>query len=176
MNQNGDTSVNQGQLTHFDEHGRATMVDISNKEVTYRVATARVLIDMLQSTRERVEQRLLKKGDVLLVAELAASMGAKKTPDLIPLCHPIPLTSVQVAHHFLDRQGERATLEFQVTVSAHYRTGIEMEALTACSVAALTVYDMCKAIDRGMVIRDLQVVHKSGGKSGTFNVPMASTD
>jgi cyclic pyranopterin phosphate synthase len=131
---------------------------------------------MLPSTREQIEQRLVKKGDVLLVAELAASMGAKKTSDLIPLCHPIPLTSVQVAHHFLDTQGDRAVLEFEVTVSAHYRTGIEMEALTACSMAALTVYDMCKAIDRGMVIRDLQVVHKSGGKSGTFHAPMASTD
>lgn len=141
------------------------MVDVSDKIATERIATARGTIYMEASTLERIRDKGIKKGDVMTVAQLAGIMGAKKTPDLIPLCHPLSLSSVKV---LLTADAERNAVDIEATCKLNGSTGVEMEALTAVSVAALTVYDMCKAIDRGMRIGDIRLVHKSGGKSGTF--------
>ncbi len=141
------------------------MVDVSDKADTERVATARGSIYMQAETLSKIMQGGVKKGDVLSVAQLAGIMGAKKTPDLIPLCHPLALTSVRVD---LVCDPERNAVDIEATCKLKGQTGVEMEALTACSVAALTVYDMCKAVDRGMRISDIRLTHKSGGKSGTF--------
>ena len=151
-------------LTHFDAEGQAVMVDVGGKAVTARLATAQARVVMLPATMALVREGTAKKGDVLGVARLAGIMAAKRTADLIPLCHPLALDKVRVefAH-----EGEDA-LRIEATVACTGRTGVEMEALTAASVAALTVYDMCKAVDRGMRIDGLRVVHKSGGKSGVF--------
>ncbi|MBL8836144.1 MAG: cyclic pyranopterin monophosphate synthase MoaC [Alphaproteobacteria bacterium] len=156
------------ELTHFDAAGNAVMVDVSGKDVTERTAVAKALVRMQPATLARIEAGDVKKGDVLGVARLAGIMAAKRTADLIPLCHPLPLASVSV-----DLAPRRASNEVEITATVKVtgRTGVEMEALTAASVAALTIYDMCKAIDRGMVIADLRLVHKSGGKSGTFGAP-----
>lgn len=154
------------ELSHFDAEGRAVMVDISGKETTQRSATAKALILMQPRTKTLIKEGELKKGDVFGVARLAGIMAAKRTADLIPLCHPLMLTAVTV--EFLC---EDAVPGIQVTATCRLtgRTGVEMEALTAAAVAALTVYDMCKAVDRGIRITDLRVVHKSGGKSGSFD-------
>ena len=152
------------ELTHFDEHGRAHMVDVSAKDVTARVAIAQGRIWMADATLERVRAGSMGKGDVLGVAELAGIMGAKRTSDLIPLCHPLPLTNVSVSLRV-----ETDSVVIEATTKTTGKTGVEMEALTAVSVAALTVYDMCKAIDKAMRIGDIELVHKSGGKSGTYN-------
>ena len=152
-----------GELTHFDEQGRAVMVDVSAKEVTARTATARVRVAMLPATVQAITSGETRKGDVLGVARLAGIMAAKRTADLIPLCHPLPISAVTVD---LAPMGD--AVEIEATVRTSGRTGVEMEALTAAGVAALTVYDMCKAIDRGMRIDGLRVVHKDGGKSGWF--------
>ncbi len=150
-------------LTHFDADGRAHMVDVGGKPETARTATARVTVAMQPETRQMVAQGTAKKGDVLGVARLAGIMGAKRTADLIPLCHPLPISAVTV-----DLEVVEAGVEIAATVRTTGRTGVEMEALTAASVAALTVYDMLKAVDRGMRIEGLRVVHKDGGKSGRF--------
>jgi cyclic pyranopterin phosphate synthase len=152
-------------FTHFDAEGRAVMVDVTEKDVTDRVAVAKGSVRMVPETLRLVMEGGLKKGDVLSVARLAGIMGAKRTPDLIPLCHPLALTSVKVD---LLCDPDRSTVEITATCRLSGRTGVEMEALTAVSVAALTVYDMCKAVDRGMVIGEVRLVRKEGGKSGTY--------
>lgn len=153
-------------LTHFDERGNARMVDVGDKDVTERIATARASIVMQPATLALIRDKKAAKGDVLTVAQLAGIMAAKKTPDLIPLCHPLALSSVNVT---LTLDEARNAVDIEATCKLKGRTGVEMEALTAASVAALTVYDMCKAVDRGMVISEVRLVHKAGGKSGTFN-------
>ena len=150
-------------LTHFDAQGRAVMVDVSAKPETHRTATARATVVMRPETLALIRSGEAKKGDVLGTARLAGIMAAKRTADLIPLCHPLPITAVT-----LDLAAEADGVAIEATVRTTGRTGVEMEALTAASVAALTVYDMCKAVDRGMRIEGLRVVHKSGGKSGEF--------
>ncbi len=152
-------------FTHFDEQGNARMVDVGAKEVTERVATAKGSVLMQPETIALIRQGGIKKGDVLSVARLAGIMGAKKTPDLIPLCHPLALTSVSVD---LTVDEARNAIDITATCKLTGKTGVEMEALTAVSVAALTVYDMCKAVDKAMRLTDIRLVHKSGGKSGTF--------
>ena len=152
-------------FTHFDAEGKAVMVDVSAKDETERVATAIGSITMQPETLALILEGGVKKGDVLSVARLAGIMGAKRTPDLIPLCHPLALTSVKVE---LKADPARNAVDIEATCKLKGRTGVEMEALTAVSIAALTVYDMCKAVDRGMRIGDIRLVHKSGGKSGTY--------
>jgi cyclic pyranopterin monophosphate synthase len=151
-------------LTHFDEHGASRMVDVGEKAVTSRVARASGRVVMQPATLKRIQERGLAKGDVLEVARLAGIMAAKRTGELIPLCHPLPLDSVSVSFSFPDER--TVSIEAEVRVTA--KTGVEMEALTAVSVSALTIYDMCKAIDRGMSIERIQLEEKSGGKSGHF--------
>ena len=153
-------------LTHFDKSGNAHMVDVGGKEITERVAVARATVTMQTSTIKLIQTKTAKKGDVLAVAQLAGIMAAKKTSDLIPLCHPLALSSVDLK---LSIDPKLRAVDIEATCKLKGRTGVEMEALTAASVAALTVYDMCKAVDRGMVISDVKLVHKSGGKSGVFN-------
>ena len=152
-------------LTHFDSDGNAVMVDVSAKDETERVATAAGAVVMQPETVQLIADGGVKKGDVLSVARLAGIMGAKKTPDLIPLCHPLALSSVKVE---LSIDTDRNAVDIEATCKLKGRTGVEMEALAAVSVAALTVYDMCKAVDRGMQITDIRLTHKSGGKSGTY--------
>ncbi len=151
-------------FTHFDATGNAVMVDVGAKPATDRTATARVRVEMLAETAAMIASGSAKKGDVLGVARLAGIMGAKRTSDLIPLCHPLPITAVT-----LDLAVAGNGVDIEATVRTTGQTGVEMEALTAASVAALTVYDMCKAVDRGMRIEGLRVVHKAGGKSGEFS-------
>ncbi len=155
-------------LTHFDAEGRAVMVDVSDKAETDRIAVARGSVSMAPETLERIRQGTVAKGDVLSVARLAGIMGAKRTPDLIPLCHPLALSSVKLE---LSLAPERNAVEIEATCKLKGRTGVEMEALTAVSVAALTIYDMVKAVDRAMVIGDIRLVYKSGGKSGNWDAP-----
>jgi cyclic pyranopterin phosphate synthase len=153
-------------LTHFDERGNARMVDVGGKDVTERVAIAKASVVMQPATLALIRDKKAAKGDVLAVAQLAGIMAAKKTSDLIPLCHPLALSSVQVT---LALDETRNAVDIEATCKVKGKTGVEMEALTAASVAALTVYDMCKAVDRGMVIEQVKLLHKSGGKSGTFD-------
>jgi cyclic pyranopterin phosphate synthase len=152
-------------FSHFDEAGNAVMVDVTGKAVTERVAIASGRVLMQPATLALIEQRAVAKGDVLSVAQLAGIMGAKRTAELIPLCHPLPLSSVRVE---LACRAEPAAVEITATCRSVGRTGVEMEALCAVSAAALTVYDMCKALDRAMRITDIRLRHKSGGKSGTY--------
>ena len=152
-------------LTHFDAEGNAIMVDVSYKDVTERTATAAGSVHMRPETLARIVDGGIAKGDVLAVAQLAGIMAAKRTPELIPLCHPLPLTSVTVG---LACDPARNAVDITATCKLKGRTGVEMEALTAVTVAALTVYDMCKAMDRGMRIGEVRLVHKAGGKSGPF--------
>ena len=152
-------------LTHFDAEGRAVMVDVSGKAETDRTATARASVIMQPETLRVIVAGEAKKGDVLGTARLAGIMAAKRTADLIPLCHPLPLAAVTLD---LGPSSSGDGVDIAATVRTTGRTGVEMEALMAASVAALTVYDMCKAIDRGMRIDGLRVVHKAGGKSGDF--------
>lgn len=154
-------------LTHFDTAGNAVMVDVSDKSDTTRVAVARGRVVMAPETMALIQSRGLKKGDVLAVAQLAGIMGAKRTPDLIPLCHPLALTSVKVE---LALAPDANAVTIEATCKLKGQTGVEMEALTAVSVAALTVYDMVKAVDKSMRITDIHLVHKSGGKSGVYEV------
>ncbi len=153
------------EFTHIDKDGNAVMVDVSEKDITERTATAKASVIMEPETLERIMAGTLKKGDVLSVAQLAGIMGAKKTPDLIPLCHPLALTSVKVE---LTCDSDRNAVDVEGTCKLKGRTGVEMEALTAVSIASLTVYDMCKAIDKGMTITDVRLTYKDGGKSGKF--------
>ena len=152
-------------LTHFDATGAAHMVDVSDKAVTARVAVAEGHIRMAPETFEIISEGRAKKGDVLSVARLAGIMGAKKTPELIPLCHPLPVTRVAVE---LTLDPDLPGVRLESTVNTTGQTGVEMEALTAVSVAALTVYDMAKAVDRAMEIGGVRVVLKDGGKSGRY--------
>ncbi|MCH7544133.1 MAG: cyclic pyranopterin monophosphate synthase MoaC [Proteobacteria bacterium] len=154
------------ELTHFDAKGKSRMVDVSDKEVSQRVAVAAGSVVMAPDTMKLITEGGVKKGDVLSVARLAGIMGAKKTPELIPLCHPLALDSVEVD---LVCDPERNAVDITATCKVTGRTGVEMEALTAVAVAALTIYDMCKAVDRAMRITDIRLIHKSGGKSGTYD-------
>ena len=151
------------KLSHLDNQGQAHMVDVSGKDVTKRSATARARVMMMAETIALLRDGLAKKGDVLATARIAGIMAAKKTSDLIPLCHPLMISKVSV-----DFQIGDGVVDIEATVKVEGKTGVEMEALTACSVASLTIYDMLKAVDRGMKITDLRVVEKSGGKSGLF--------
>ncbi len=153
------------EFTHIDADGNAVMVDVSGKSDTERLATAKGSVLMQPETLTKIMEGGVKKGDVLSVAQLAGIMGAKRTPDLIPLCHPLALTSVKVE---LVCDPERDAVDISASCKLKGQTGVEMEALTAVSVAALTVYDMCKAVDKGMRLTDIRLVHKSGGKSGTY--------
>ncbi|MBC8159235.1 MAG: cyclic pyranopterin monophosphate synthase MoaC [Alphaproteobacteria bacterium] len=153
------------EFTHFDGEGNARMVDVSAKDTTERTASAKGSVLMQGETMRLITEGGVKKGDVLSVAQLAGIMGAKRTADLIPLCHPLPLDAVKLE---LTCDTGRNAVDITATCRMTGRTGVEMEALTAVSVAALTVYDMCKAVDRGMRIVDIRVVHKAGGKSGVF--------
>lgn len=153
-----------GDLTHFDERGASRMVDVSAKAETARTATASALVRMRVETLALIRNRALAKGDVFEVSRLAGIMAAKRTGDLIPLCHPLWLDGVEIDLNPLDDQ----TLRIEATVRNHGRTGVEMEALTAVSLAALTVYDMCKSVDRSMRIDQVQLEVKTGGRSGTY--------
>ncbi|MEE3316250.1 MAG: cyclic pyranopterin monophosphate synthase MoaC [Pseudomonadota bacterium] len=153
------------ELTHFDGKGDAHMVDVSDKDVTSRTAVAAGHVKMLPETLEMITQGRAKKGDVLGVARLAGIMGAKKTPDLIPLCHPLPVTKVAVE---LTPDPALPGVRIEATVKTTGQTGVEMEALTAVSVAALTLYDMVKAVEKSMQIGDIRLVMKEGGKSGRY--------
>ena len=152
------------ELSHFDEEGASRMVDIGDKPTTARMAKATGIVRMLPSTRQLIVDRGHAKGDVLEIARLAGIMAAKRTADLIPLCHPLSLDSVQVDLKSLE--DDAITIKSQVAM--HGKTGVEMEALTAVSVAALTIYDMCKAVDRGMTIERIRLEEKSGGKNGDY--------
>ena len=156
------------KLTHFDERGAARMVDVAAKPETHRVAVAKGAIRMRPETLAIVRSGTAKKGDVLGVSRIAAIQAAKRTSELIPLCHPVPLTSVEI-EFAMDEAGAR--VECTATVECTARTGVEMEALTAVQVALLTIYDMCKAVDRGMVMESTRLVEKRGGKSGTYIAP-----
>lgn len=152
-------------FTHFNEQGRAKMVDVGEKPPTRRTATAAARVLVSRETFDLIRSGGMKKGDVLTVAQVAGVMGAKRTPELIPMCHPILMDGIDLKLH-LDE--ERCSVEIEATVSCGGRTGVEMEALTAASTAALTVYDMCKAVQRDMVITDIRLLKKSGGVHGDF--------
>jgi cyclic pyranopterin phosphate synthase len=152
-------------LSHFDDAGNARMVDVGGKKDTRRIATAHGRITMIPEAYAMVQAGTMKKGDVLGVARIAGIMAAKKVAALIPLCHPLAITKADVSFFFQD---ETHSIGIEATVGITGRTGVEMEALTAVSVAALTIYDMCKAVDKGMEISDIYLVRKSGGKSGEF--------
>ena len=154
-------------LTHLDEQGRARMVDVGNKEVTSREAVARGYVSIKPETARLIREGLMKKGDVLTVAQLAGIMGAKKTSELVPLCHPLPLDRVDVD---LELDEGQSRINVTATASTSARTGVEMEALTAVSVAALTLYDMCKSVDRGIRIEGIRLVRKTGGQSGDIDL------
>lgn len=158
------TNQDQDKLTHFNDQDRARMVDVTNKNVTYRQATAVGSIQMQPATLERIHAGQIKKGDVLAVAQVAGIMAAKRTSELIPMCHLVPLTGVDI--NFSDNNKDTITAE--VTVKTKNVTGVEMEGLVACQTALLTIYDMCKAMDRGMVLKESHLVEKMGGKSGHF--------
>ncbi|WP_128895737.1 cyclic pyranopterin monophosphate synthase MoaC [Longirhabdus pacifica] len=151
-------------FTHFNEQGRAVMVDITDKAITHRIATAQATIRMQPTTFEAIKENKMAKGDVLAVAQVAGVMAVKKTSDLIPMCHPLPISGVDIQFSF----SEETTLTVEVEVKTTGRTGVEMEALTAASATALTVYDMCKAMDKGMVIQHICLLSKTGGKSGDY--------
>ncbi len=151
-------------LTHFDESGASRMVDVGSKEVTFRQARAEAFVHMQPETLQLIQDRRVAKGDVFEVARLAGILAAKQTGHLIPLCHPLVLDSVSVEFECVDR----STVRIESTVATHGRTGVEMEALTAVAVAALTVYDMCKAVDRAMTLGPIRLLEKRGGRSGHF--------
>ena len=158
------------EFTHFNESGRARMVDVSAKGSTERVATAQGRVFMLPETLEKIQRCKIAKGDVLAVAQVAGVMGAKRTPDLIPMCHPVLLTNIDInfkEESQPDLDG-RCSITITATAKTTGQTGVEMEAMTAVSVAALTIYDMCKAVDKGMSFSDIYLLSKSGGKSGQY--------
>ena len=162
-------------LTHFDEQGNAWMVDVSEKDHTHRIAVAEGFIAINDAIFDRIQSGTMKKGDVLSVAQLAAIMGAKQTSNLIPLCHPLMLTKVEVHCHLIDGESpafitdtHNKAVKITATVKTTGQTGVEMEALTAVQVGLLTVYDMCTAIDKGMIMGPTYLVEKDGGKSGHF--------
>ncbi len=151
------------ELTHFNEQGRAHMVDVSEKKQTYRIARATATVHMAESTMDRIREGSIGKGDVLAVAQVAGIMAAKNTSGLIPMCHPLLLTKINIAFEM-----ENTALHIYSEVCCRGETGVEMEALTAVSVAALTVYDMCKAVQRDMTVTDIKLLYKEGGKSGVY--------
>ncbi len=151
------------KLTHFNQSGEAHMVDVGSKSITQRIAVTEGYIEMRAETLALMTQGNHKKGDVLGIARIAGIMASKKTADLIPLCHPLPITHVEIK---LTTQTEKNRVHCETTVKTNGQTGVEMEALNATQVALLTIYDMCKAIDRGMVIQSVQLLKKDGGKSG----------
>ena len=155
------------ELTHFDASGRARMVDVSDKPDTVREAIARGEVSMQPATLVMIREGRMAKGDVLAVAQVAGIMGAKKTSDIIPMCHPLPLTGVSLS---FELDAEQSRILISATAKTTGKTGVEMEALTAVSIAALTIYDMCKAVDRGMRLGNIRLVRKSGGKSGTIEL------
>lgn len=158
--------VQSDRLTHLDEHGHAHMVDVAGKSVTHRKAVSGAFVEMRAETLDTIQSGTAAKGDVLATARIAGIMAAKRTSELVPLCHPLALTHVAV--ELTGVRGDRIGVEVIATAETDDRTGVEMEALTAASVAALTVYDMCKAIDRGMVVTDVRLLSKEGGASGTW--------
>jgi cyclic pyranopterin phosphate synthase len=155
----------EGKFTHFDEKGSAHMVDVTDKAVTKRIAVARAIIKMNPQTLKMIMDKGISKGDVFGVAQVAGIMGAKQTPSLIPMCHPLNITSVNIK---FKTDVELSTVQIDATVSITGQTGVEMEALTAVTITALTIYDMCKSVDKTMVITDIMLLEKSGGKSGNF--------
>ncbi len=157
---------NMEDFTHFNEQGRAKMVDVGEKPETVRTATAMASVLVSRETFDLIRSGGMKKGDVLTVAQIAGVMGAKRTPDIIPMCHPIGLTGIDLN---LSLNEEKLSVEIRATVSCAGKTGVEMEALTAASVAALTVYDMCKAVQKDMVITDVCLLEKTGGVHGDFH-------
>ncbi len=161
-----DTPLDEPRLTHLDEQGRARMVDVGGKADTERVAIARGEIVMRAATLRLIQDDALPKGDVLAVARVAGIMAAKRTHDLIPMCHPLLLTSVKVDFDLAPSEGDDAVIRIEARVKVTGKTGVEMEALTAVSVAALTIYDMAKAVDRAMRIQNIRLAEKHGGKSG----------
>ena len=152
------------ELTHFNAQGEAHMVDVGSKATTHRIAVARGCITMQPNTLDKILNGTHKKGDVLGIARIAGIMGAKRTADLIPLCHPLALT--RVAIEFTTQIEPEAAVYCEVTVETHGQTGVEMEALTAVNVSLLTIYDMCKAVDKGMTLQQIQLLEKQGGRSG----------
>ncbi len=156
--------MNEPILTHIDENGASRMVDVSNKEVTERVAVAHATVSMTAQTFSLIMDKQVAKGDVLEVARVAGIMAAKKTSELIPMCHPLNINSVKIDYI----NNSKDTIEITAEVKITAKTGVEMEALTAVSVCALTIYDMCKSADKSMLISDIYLVKKTGGKSGTF--------
>ena len=152
-------------LSHIDDEGKARMVDVSEKDVTFREAIAAGRVVMLPETLGMIRENRIKKGDVLSVARIASVMAIKKTPELIPLCHPIPITDIEVGFDILD---EESSIDIRVAVKTISRTGVEMEAMVGVLIAAGTIYDMIKGVDRGASITDIRLVKKSGGKSGQF--------
>lgn len=157
--------MSKDRLTHLNQDGEASMVDVSAKDVTERIAAAGGSVLMKPGTMQLIVEGNVKKGDVLSVARLAGIMGAKKTPDLIPLCHPLALNAIDIE---LVLDEDRNAVDITATCRVQGRTGVEMEALTAVSVAALTIYDMCKAVDRTMTLTNIRLLEKSGGKSGSY--------
>jgi len=153
------------QLSHLDAEGRARMVDVTEKDITRRVAVARGKIFMRAETLTMIVEKRVAKGDVFSVARVAGIMGAKRTPDLIPMCHPLNITSIEIS---LTPVKNPSRVEIEATVKVTGQTGVEMEAMSAVAVSALTIYDMCKAVDREMTIDEIHLAQKSGGKSGTF--------
>jgi cyclic pyranopterin phosphate synthase len=153
------------KLTHLDAEGRARMVDVTDKQVTERIAAARGAVFMRPETLSLIMEKKVEKGDVFSVARVAGIMAAKKTPDLIPMCHPLNITSVEID---LTPQQNPARVEIEAVVRVTGKTGVEMEAMTAVAVCGLTIYDMCKAVDREMSLSEIRLVKKSGGKSGSF--------
>ncbi len=156
------------EFTHFNEEGRAKMVDVSDKPETTRTALAHSSITVSEEIYQKITNNEMKKGDVLAVAQIAAIMAAKKTWEIIPMCHPIALTGINVSFSWEKDQPDQYTLKIKASVKTKGNTGVEMEALTAASACALTVYDMCKAVDKGMIIGPTFLVEKTGGKNGDF--------
>ena len=157
--------MSEDKLTHFDSEGKAIMVEVGDKVATRRVASARGEVRMEEETLRRILDRSVEKGDVFAVARIAGIMAAKKTPEIIPLCHPLALTSAAVEFYPFPGEGR---VEIEATVKVSGTTGVEMEALCAVSAAALTIYDMCKAVDKAMVIGEVRLMEKHGGKSGSY--------
>jgi len=165
------------ELSHFDKHGASRMVDVGQKPITQRTARASALVRMSTATLSLVQDQQLAKGNVFEVARLAGIMAAKRTSDLIPLCHPLPLDSVTVDFSFPDGGGKNSSfVRIDAAVSCTGKTGVEMEALTVVSVAALTIYDMCKSAERGITIEQIQLEEKTGGRSGTWQKNKSSAD
>lgn len=155
------------QFTHFNQQGRAKMVDVSDKQVTTRMAVAHSQVQMSHTVYDKIEEGKIGKGDVLAVAQVAGVMAAKNTATIIPMCHPLPLTGIDIRFEGI-KEEKNVLLNIQVTVKTKGQTGVEMEALTAASATALTIYDMCKAVDKSMVIGPTYLVEKTGGKSGDY--------